>query len=122
MSAAFLRVQFRNVLPSEELLRRARSHWNELQRTTGYTTDGDATLSIRQSDSDDGRFEVELTVPGAVLSASALDEDALAGIARVFRDVTAAHSAASSAPTERALAVSTESVEKRHVAPWRVGS
>lgn len=122
MSAAFLCVQFRNVLPSEELLRRARSHWNELQRTTGYTADGDATLSIRQSDRDDGRFEVELTVPGAVLSASALDKDALAGIARVFRDVAAAHASESLAPTGTGSALSPQLVEKRHVARRRVGS
>lgn len=84
MHVPFLCVQFRNVLPSEELLRHARSLWTELQeqvRCRGGSED--AMLSITQNPGESCGFEVELSLPG-VLRAAASDRDALTAIDRVF--------------------------------------
>ena len=87
-----LSVQFRNLLPSEELLRSARTLWNELDlpraAACGDAEDsGDAHLSITQRSGKHGHYEVELSVPGAEHSASACGADAQLAIESVFRQV-----------------------------------
>jgi hypothetical protein len=69
MSVSLLSVQFRNLLPSEELLLFARARWNDAQQR-GQVSDGagDATLSITQTKSKLAPFEVRLTLAGTSLS------------------------------------------------------
>jgi hypothetical protein len=69
MSVSLLSVQFRNLLPSEELLLFARARWNDAQRRGQVNASaGDATLSITQTSSKLAPFEVRLTLAGTSLS------------------------------------------------------
>ena len=68
MPVSFLCIQFRNLLPSEELLLFARARWNEAQaRGQVSPTAGDATLCITQTGNKLGGFEAELTLADASL-------------------------------------------------------
>ena len=86
MSTAFLCVQFRNLLPSEQLLLFARALWSDLQQRGLTAGIGDATLCITQLPSEITRFEAELTMAGAPHRCRARDADALAAVERVFSD------------------------------------
>jgi hypothetical protein len=69
MSVSLLSVQFRNLLPSEELLRFARARWNDAQRRGQVSAVvGDATLSITQTSCKLAPFEVRLTLARSSLS------------------------------------------------------
>jgi hypothetical protein len=85
MPASFLCVQFRNLLPSEELLLFARARWNEAQaRGQVSTVAGDATLSITQTSSKLAPFEVELTVADASLRSISRDADPIVAVEEAF--------------------------------------
>ena len=84
MSVALLCVQFRNLLPSEEVLRFARALWHDLQQRGELPASGDATLSIKQMASDVARFRVELRVQGSPLQARARDADVLLAVQDAF--------------------------------------
>ncbi|MEY4515191.1 MAG: hypothetical protein RLZZ450_7313 [Pseudomonadota bacterium] len=85
MPASFLCVQFRNLLPSEELLLFARARWNEAQaRGEISSLAGDATLSITQTASKLAPFEVELTVAEASLRSISRDIDPIAAVEEAF--------------------------------------
>lgn len=86
MSTAFLCVQFRNLLPSEQLLLFARALWSDLQQRGLAVGVGDATLSITQMASESTRFEAELAMVNAPHRCRARDVDALAAIERAFTD------------------------------------
>jgi hypothetical protein len=85
MPASFLCVQFRNLLPSEELLLYARARWNEAQaRGQVSSIAGDATLSITQTASKLAPFEVELTVADASLRSISRDSDPIVAVEEAF--------------------------------------
>jgi hypothetical protein len=103
MSTAFLCVQFRNLLPSEQLLLFARALWSDLQQRGIATGLGDATLTITQRPSEISCFDAELTMANAPHRAHVRETDALAAIERVFADwsVRAARERRSADPRER---------------------
>ena len=82
-----LSVQFRNLLPSEELLRCARSRWDELDLPLRSGRNGDANLSISH-DEVAQRFHVTLTLPGTTRRISAHSDDALLGIESAFQQLS----------------------------------
>lgn len=84
MSVALLCVQFRNVLPSEELLRFARALWSDLQHGGAVAVTGDGTLCITQRPAKLAPFEVELTVEGSRLRGLAEDSDPLVAVQGAF--------------------------------------
>lgn len=84
MPAAFLCVQFRNLLPSEELVRVARSSWTDLQLRCAPRTQGDATLSITQTSCESAPFHAELHIDGSPLLGAARDDNPLAAVREVF--------------------------------------
>ena len=86
MSTAFLCVQFRNLLPSEQILLFARALWSDLQQRGLAVGAGDATLSITQMASEVTRFEAELAMVNAPHRFRARDADALTAIGRAFTD------------------------------------
>jgi hypothetical protein len=86
MSTAFLCVQFRNLLPSEQLLLFARALWSDLQQRGLVHGAGDATLTITQIASEITRFEAELRLANLPDRCRARDTDALATIERVFAE------------------------------------
>jgi hypothetical protein len=114
MSVSFFCVQFRNLLPSEELLLFARARWNDAQgRGQVSPAAGDATLSITQTPNKRAPFEVELTVAGASLRSISRDANPIVAVEEAFaqlgssRDWTRLQSQAlldESAPGERHLA------------------
>jgi hypothetical protein len=89
MSASFLCVQFRNLLPSEELLLFARALWADLQLRANLSMAGDANLAITQNGSDQPGFQVELTIEGSAFRSSAYDRDALAAVQDAFEQLGA---------------------------------
>lgn len=85
MPASFLCVQFRNLLPSEELLLFARARWNEAQARGQISfAAGDATLCITQTASKLAPFEVELTVAAASLRSITRDADPIVAVEEAF--------------------------------------
>lgn len=85
MPAVLLSVQFRNVLPSEELLLRARSLWSDLQARKALYVGGDATLRITQIAGDSpASYDVELTLPCSDERASAQGADVYRAMIEVF--------------------------------------
>ena len=84
MSVALLCVQFRNVLPSEELLLFARALWNDLQQRGDVPLTGDATLCITQIQRENAPFEATLTIEGSPVRTRARDDDALLAVQDVF--------------------------------------
>lgn len=70
MPPTMLCVQFRNLLPSEDLLRFARALWETAQRDRlGPSPIADATLSITKTESKVAPFRVSLRVePGSLQS------------------------------------------------------
>jgi hypothetical protein len=88
MSAAFLCVQFRNLLPSEELLLFARALWADLQARGDLTTGGDATLAITQNSCNHLPFEVELTVEGSARRSTARDINPLLAVQEAFARIS----------------------------------
>jgi hypothetical protein len=85
MPASFLCVQFRNLLPSEELLLFARARWNEAQaRGQISSAAGDATLSITHTASKLAPFEVELSVAEASLRSISRDVDPIVAVEEAF--------------------------------------
>jgi hypothetical protein len=94
MPAVLLSVQFRNVLPSEELLLRARSLWSALQSQKALYEGGDATLRITQIGGDSpASFEVELTLPCSDERASAHGVDVYRAMIEVFQALSDAGAA-----------------------------
>ena len=91
MPTAFLCVQFRNLLPSEQLLLFARALWSDLQQRGVARGAGDATLSITQKASEITRFEAELRLANLPHRCRARDTDALAAIERVFAEWSIRH-------------------------------
>ena len=86
MSTAFLCVQFRNLLPSEQLLLFARALWSDLQQRGVARGAGDAMLSIAQIASEITCFEVELRLANLPPRFRARASDALEAIERVFAE------------------------------------
>ena len=85
MPASFLCVQFRNLLPSEDLLLFARARWNEAQARGEFSSvAGDATLSITQTASKLAPFEVELTVADKSLRSICRDVDPIVAVEEAF--------------------------------------
>lgn len=85
MSVSFLCVQFRNLLPSEELLLFARARWNQAQAQGEVPlTAGDATLTITQSSNKITPFEVELSVAGSSLRSICHDSNPIVAIEDAF--------------------------------------
>lgn len=85
MSVSLLSVQFRNLLPSEELLLFARSRWNDAQRHGKVSTGiGDATLCITQTASKFAPFEVRLTLAGSTLSSVSRADHPLLAVEGAF--------------------------------------
>ena len=85
MPAALLCVQFRNLLPSEELLMFARTLWHDLQlRSPGFTS-GDATLCITQTSGEQANFQAELTIEGSTWCMFGEGADALTAVREAFR-------------------------------------
>lgn len=90
MSVSFLCVQFRNLLPSEELLLFARARWNEAQARGQVTSPaGDATLCITQTASKLAPFEVELTVADASLRSICRDANPIVAVEEAFAQLGA---------------------------------
>lgn len=83
MPAAFLCVQFQNLLPSEELVRFARDLWTDAQLHVGVG-DRDVTLAIRQTPGELEPFEVKLMVGDAPLPSTARDADARSAVQSAF--------------------------------------
>lgn len=86
MSTAFLCVQFRNLLPSEQLLLFARALWSDLQQRGVARGAGDATLSITQIASEITHFEAELRLANLPHRCRARHSDALVAIEQVFTE------------------------------------
>lgn len=85
MAVSFLCVQFRNLLPSEEVLLFARARWNEAQARGQVSMEaGDVTLCITQTTSKLAPFEVELTVAGASLRSISRDANPIAAVEEAF--------------------------------------
>ncbi|MDB4975772.1 MAG: hypothetical protein JWN48_4113 [Myxococcaceae bacterium] len=85
MSVSMLSVQFRNLLPSEDLLLFARARWNDAQaRGQVSAGSGDATLSITQTASKLAPFEVRLTLARSSLSSVSHAETALLAVEGAF--------------------------------------
>jgi hypothetical protein len=85
MPVSFLCVQFRNLLPSEELLLFARARWNDAQaRGQVAPNAGDATLYITQTASKLAWFEVELTVAEASLRSIGRDANPIVAVEEAF--------------------------------------
>lgn len=85
MSVSLLSVQFRNLLPSEDLLLFARARWNEAQQRGQISTSvSDATLCITQTNSKLAPFEVRLTLAGSSLSSVAHADSPLVAIEAAF--------------------------------------
>jgi len=85
MSVSLLSVQFRNLLPSEELLLFARARWNDAQASGALGAHaGDATLRITQTASKGSPFEVCLTLPGSTLSSVAHASTAVLAVESAF--------------------------------------
>jgi hypothetical protein len=108
MPPTMLCVQFRNLLPSENLLLFARTLWNAAQRDgliTFHT--GDATLSIAKSDGKSGPFVVTLALEHGSLQSVASDLEPLAAIEAAFAQLALR-------PSDRALL---RDVKLREVAP-----
>ncbi|MDB4990443.1 MAG: hypothetical protein JWN04_5621 [Myxococcaceae bacterium] len=85
MSVSLLSVQFRNLLPSEELLLFARARWNDAQARGQVTSaSGDATLCITQTASKLAAFEVRLTLAGSTLASVSHAESALLAVEGAF--------------------------------------
>ena len=85
MTVSFLCVQFRNLLPSEELLLFARARWNEVQAHGQASSKArDATLSITQTSSKHAPFEVELTVADAALRGTGRDANPIVAVQEAF--------------------------------------
>ncbi|MET0342318.1 MAG: hypothetical protein ABW252_15045 [Polyangiales bacterium] len=87
MSSAFLCVQFRNLLPSEQLVLLARALWTNLQRAGVHVERGDAVLSIALIPAlagADASYEVELTLPGAPRRGTARDGDPRVAVDEAF--------------------------------------
>lgn len=90
MSTAFLCVQFRNLLPSEQLVLFGRALWNDMLLQQGPRMGaGDAVLAITQHASgghasDAPTFEAELRLPRTARRGGARDRDALVAIDKAF--------------------------------------
>jgi hypothetical protein len=85
MPVSFLCVQFRNLLPSEDLLLFARARWNEAQeRGQVSPTAGDATLCITQTANKLAWFEVELRLADASLRSIGRDANPIAAVEEAF--------------------------------------
>jgi hypothetical protein len=85
MSVSLLCVQFRNLLPSEDLLLFARARWNDAHaRGQVAPTAGDATLSITQTASKLASFEVELRVADASLRSISRDANPIVAVEEAF--------------------------------------
>lgn len=94
MSSAFLCVQFRNLLPSEQLVLLARALWSDLQAAGVHVEPGDAVLAIAQLAGEPATFEVELTLPGAPRRGPARDRDPVSAVDEAFAKWTTAPSLA----------------------------
>jgi hypothetical protein len=107
MPPTMLCVQFRNLLPSEDLLLFARTLWNAAQQDgpVAFQT-GDATLSIAKSDVRSGPFVATLALEHGLQSVAS-DLEPLAAIEAAFAQL-------SLRPAERARP---RSVMLREVAP-----
>ena len=84
MSTAFLCVQFRNLLPSEQLVLLARALWSDMLDAGARIGAGDAILSITQRVGVDHSFEAELRLPGKPRRGPERDADALLAIDKAF--------------------------------------
>lgn len=91
MSVAFLCVQFRNLLPSEDVLLFARSLWSDLQGCGSVAVTGDATLSVTLNESDLAPFKAEITIEGSAVRSSARDSDLLAAVQTAFARLALPH-------------------------------
>jgi hypothetical protein len=78
-------VQFRNLLPSEDLLLYARALWETAQRERLTPSQlGDATLRITRTESRVGLFEVSLAFQHGTLQSVASGLEPLAAIEAAF--------------------------------------
>ena len=85
MSVSLLSVQFRNLLPSEDLLLFARARWNDAQQRGQISSSvGDATLCITQTASKFAPFEVRLTLAGSSLSSVSHADSPLVAVEGAF--------------------------------------
>jgi hypothetical protein len=90
MPAAFLCVQFRNLLPSEELVLTARVLWHSLQTGLSCSVDGEVVLTITYMTADIAHFDVELALPQQLVAARATSPDARAAVQSVFTQLARA--------------------------------
>jgi hypothetical protein len=84
MSTAFLCVQFRNLLPSEQLVLLARALWSDMLQAGARVAPGDAILSITQLRGPSPAFEAELSLPHVPRRGVERDADALVAIDKAF--------------------------------------
>ncbi len=88
MSHSLLCVQFKNLLPSEDLLWFARTLWETAQRDRwGAVPARDATLSITKTESKAAPFEASLALAEGTPRSVATGLDALAVIEAAFAQV-----------------------------------
>ncbi|MET0284387.1 MAG: hypothetical protein ABW352_07950, partial [Polyangiales bacterium] len=94
MPPTLLCVQFRNLLPTEDVLLFARALWEAAQRESlGPIRSGDATLCIRKTDSKLEPYEASLALEHGSLQSSATGLDPLAAIQAAFAQLFAAPAA-----------------------------